>query len=106
MQRIVFLFVLCLLAAACFRQVEKTIVVQVPQLTASSCTRPIQEALAKVEGVRTAQFDVTNHTVTVTYNSEKLGIRNVEFTIANAGFKANEVPANETARAKLPEECR
>jgi len=42
----------------------------------------------------------------VKYDNVRLGRRNIEVAIRNAGFAVNDLPANEEARAKLPAECR
>ena len=53
-----------------------------------------------------AQPDIEKRTMSVTYNSEKLGIKNVEHLIAGVGFDANSVPAKEDAKKNLPSACR
>jgi hypothetical protein len=42
----------------------------------------------------------------VTYDALKLGIKNIEYVIAGAGFDANDTPAPKEAREALPAECR
>ena len=91
---------------ACFRNDIRTITVKVPQMKSAACSTIIQSALMQTDGVKIATPDLQNHTIDVTYNSVKLAIKNVEFIIAEAGFDANKVPANEEARKQLPEECR
>jgi len=95
-----------LLAAGCFRQVHRTILVQVPQLQGAECANVIQEALLRLDGVTSATPDFENRTMAIQYDSEKLAIRNIEFVISGAGFDANDIPANAEARQKLPAGCR
>ena len=52
------------------------------------------------------RFDLDARLVEVTYDSLFVARKNIEFTIADAGFNANEVPANSEAAASLPPECR
>ena len=52
------------------------------------------------------QPDRATRTVTVAYDSLKLSLKNVEFSIAKAGFDANNTPANKKAADNLPPECR
>lgn len=92
--------------SACFRQDKRTITVKVPQLTSEDCLTHIQMAAKQVEGIEQVRGDVEHKTVDVTYNAMKLGIRNIEFIIARAGFDANDTPASAQARAALPEGCR
>lgn len=60
----------------------------------------------KVDGVISVVPKVGDRTVEVTFESLKIGIKNVQITIASAGFDADEVKADEEARKALPEECR
>ena len=101
--------VLCALMLAgpgCFRQDRRTITVKVPQLNGPECLRFIQDAAQKVEGIEQVAPHYDSRTVDVTYNAMKLGIKNIEFIIAGAGFDANETQAPAAARAALPEGCR
>ncbi len=94
------------LGAACFRQDRRTITVHVPQLRQPDCFRFIQDAVKSVEGIEGVVPHYEAGTVDVTYNAIKLGIRNIEFVIAGAGFDANDTKAPAQARAALPEGCR
>ena len=93
------------LGMGCFRQDRRTITVQVPQVRNEDCLRLVQEAVKSVDGIEFVT-NSTPGTVDVTYNALKLGIRNIEFVIAGAGFDANETKAPPQARAALPEGCR
>ena len=94
------------LGMGCFRQDRRTITVNVPQLRSEECLRLVQEAVKSVDGIEFVTTNSAPGTVDVTYNALKLGIRNIEFVIAGAGFDANETKAPPQARAALPEGCR
>ena len=100
------LLVLTMAGAACFRSDRRTIVVQVPQMASPACYSVIQEALKNVEGIENTRPDYEKRTLEVTYNGLKLGIKNVEYVIAGAGFAANHIQPPEDVRARLPEPCR
>lgn len=89
-----------------FRPDVRTITVQVPQMKALDCQQRIQDALAKTEGVQTTTPDLASRKIDVTYDALKLGIKNIEYVIAGAGFDANDTPAPKEAREALPAECR
>lgn len=93
-------------ATGCFRQDRRTIVVDVPQMASPACYAIIQEAMKNVEGIEGTRPDYQRRTLEVTYNGLRLGIKNIEFVIAGAGFKANQIDPPEEARARLPEGCR
>ena len=86
----------------------RTVRISVPAMHNEAAAALVLRAL--VESQRIApdkiQTDFTNHTVTVTYDSLQRAVKNLEFAIAAAGFKANEIPADQAAAAKLPPDCR
>lgn len=93
-------------SVSCFRQDKRTITVRVPQMRSEDCFRFIQDAVKPVDGIEQATPDYAQGTVDVTYNAIKLGIKNIEYVIAGAGFDANDTKAPEAARNNLPEGCR
>jgi copper chaperone CopZ len=98
--------VAAVLVAGCFRQDVKTIVVNVPAMKSPECSKIIQDAMLKVEGIEQVTPDVTAHTVTVRFNSTRVAIKNIEFVIATAGFDANSTMAPPETKAALPAGCR
>ena len=94
------------LGVGCFRQDRRTITVRAPQVKSADCLRLVQEAAKSVEGIEMITPNYEQGTLDVTYNALKLGIRNIEFVIAGAGFDANDTQAPAQARAALPEGCR
>jgi copper chaperone CopZ len=102
--------VLCfavLLATSCRTQDVRTIEIYVPEMRNHYCADIVMKVVAGIPGVQPDKtvIDMKHRTVTVTYESLSLSLKNIEFTIADAGFAANKVPANEEARKKLPPEC-
>lgn len=107
--RIIFtvtLVVATLFLGACFRQDIRILVVRVPGMKTTECSKIIQNALGKVEGIISVQPDLENRTMTVEYNSTKLAIKNIEYTIAEAGFDANDAEGKAEAKQSLPPDCR
>ncbi len=95
------------LSTGCFRKVDQTLEVKVPQMNSPECGKIILDALmGPIEGIESAHPDYGNRTVTVKYNSTKLGTKNIEFVIAGVGFDANDIPAKPEARKALPAGCR
>lgn len=94
------------LTAGCFRQDIRTITVRVPQMKSPECSKVIQDALGRIEGIVTAQPDLSAGTIDVTFDSRKLANKNVEYLIAGLGFDANDLRGKPEARASLPAECR
>lgn len=100
--------VLCaiLTLVACRLQDMRTKTIQVPQCKNMECQGVIVKVLEQTEGVVTNSIKFGDHTVTVTYDSMRVALKNLEAMIADAGFDANETPANPQARSALPETCR
>ena len=100
----------CLVGAACHRNDIRTLVVSVPDMNSEACLPFIIQAFAPggmpLEGVLDIKPDVPARTLTFTYDSRRIAIRNLEYAITKAGFSANEHPAREDAQRRLPPECR
>ncbi len=94
------------LSCGCFRQDTRTVVFNVPQMKAAECSKIIQGALSRMDGIITAEPDLEKHTMTVTYDGLKLGIMNIESAIADAGFDVNQTPGKPDAKGALPAPCR
>ncbi|MGD9611761.1 MAG: hypothetical protein AB7V22_02545 [Kiritimatiellia bacterium] len=102
------LAVLLALGAGCFRNTVSTIELDVPALRTAACGEAVSDAVARLgEGaIRDVRVDVAARKAWVDYDNVRLGRRNIEVAVRNAGFAVNDLPANEEARAKLPPECR
>jgi hypothetical protein len=100
------LIVTVVLFASC-REVDiRKVVVKAPGLKNPACAKVIQDAFMKQPGIVSIQPDFQKRELTVTYNSMVIAIKNIEFTIAEAGFDANGEKARTNAVAVLPPECR
>jgi len=102
-------------ATSCRQKDVRSVRIHVPGMKNTLCAEIIQQKLREYtqrQGMADAlvldsvQFDLSARTVTIQYESMKLGFKNIEHLIAEAGFAANEIPANADAAAKLPPECR
>lgn len=89
-----------------FRHDIRTVTISVPALKSAECIPVIQEALGRAEGVLETKGDIQAKTVEVRYDALKLGIKNLEYVIAGAGFNAGSTPASPEAMAALPAACR
>ena len=106
---------LLLAAGSCRRTDYEERSFSVPELKNEACANEISTALTRLltmpnmDGClkpETIKFDYETRTVTVEYNSMQLAKKNIEHTIAKIGFTANDIPADSTAAAALPAECR
>ena len=94
-----------LLAAGCRQKDYRTAEVRVPNVVNAACEKRVRDALAPLKGIDMSLVGVTNGVLYVPYDSMQLGLKNIEHAVKDAGFDANEFPADPAARAKLPKEC-
>ena len=106
--RMTCLLLLGLLAVSCRCEDIRTVTIQVPGMKSPRCIERVVDAVARQQGVQRDKIipDPVARNVVVTYDSMQLAVKNIEHAIADTGFQANEIPANESAREALPEECR
>jgi copper chaperone CopZ len=77
--------------------------IDVPGMETEGHVARVIHAMGAIPGVDTnsVRVDFTRHTVTVRYESLVASLKNIEMAIADAGFAANDVPANAEAAAKV-----
>jgi copper chaperone CopZ len=63
------------------------------------------EGLRDVKGVKDYKFDEKSYKIAVAYDAKKTTPEEIRKAIAKLGFNADQVKADEKARAKLPAEC-
>jgi len=105
---------LTLVVAGCRTQDIRTVEIEVPGMQCELCVERVRRALAQhaTEGVKAdkTEFDLAARRVRVTYDSMVIASKNIEFSIAAAGYEVNTtpypIPADPTAAAALPATCR
>ena len=93
------------IVGGCRQQDFRTAEVRVPNVSNGACEKRVRDALAPLKGIEMNLVGVTNGVLYVRYDSMQLGLKNIEHAVKDAGFDANEFPADPAARAKLPKEC-
>ena len=58
------------------------------------CKKNVEKQLSKLKGIRKVSADFKTHEITVTYNSKKVNIDQIKKAIADIGYDADDVPAN------------
>lgn len=94
--------------AACYRQDILTVDISVPQMGSPQCRSLVLQALGRLEqdAIIRAAPNIETRVLTITYDSRRLALKNIEYAITAAGFDANEEQAPQEARDALPAECR
>jgi len=91
---------------ACRKNDIRTVVIRTPEMKNAACAKIVQDALARQPGIVSVRPDFQTRELTVTYNSMVVARKNLEFTVAGAGFDADDTLAVSNAVANLPPECR
>lgn len=83
--------------------------ISAPDVRNAACSNVVAAALMRLPGkehLAIESIDYSTGTIRVRYDSMKLGTKNLEDAIAEAGFAAGPFPANQEAAKQLPPECR
>lgn len=93
-------------AASAQQKKPLTVKIQTPTAQCEECKKRIEEYLKYEEGVtKVVVFPKSKYT-SVTYLADRTNIENIKTAIANAGYDADDVKANEEAYNKLPKTCK
>lgn len=104
---ILFIMAAGVLLVSCRQHDYRTVKVKVPQMHNQACAEVVQKALHGRAGeIEVKEINLEDRTVTVSYDSMVTALKNIEFFIADAGFQAGSIPANESARQNLPASCK
>jgi len=87
------------------KAVEKA-VIKTPTVQCEECKDRIEKYLTHQYGVSSVKVDVKKKTTTVSWLTDRTNIENIKAAIANAGYDADDVTAEETAYKKLPKCCK
>jgi copper chaperone CopZ len=84
----------------------QTVTIQTPTVQCESCKKRIEDYLKREDGVQKATVDFKKHVTKVTFVSERTNIENVKAAIANSGYDADDVKADDEAYKRLPKCCK
>lgn len=102
------LFVLFGLALSSFAQqkVSEKAIIKTPTVQCDQCKDRIEKYLAHQYGISTVRVDYKRKTTTVTWLTDRTNIEIIKAAIANAGYDADDITAEEEAYKKLPKCCK
>ena len=102
---LIVLFSLSFSASAQQKTAGKAII-STPGLTCDACKARVERALFKQYGISSYKVDVKKKTTTVAWVTDRTEIEQIKTMIANAGFDAGDVTAEESAYKRLPAACK
>ncbi len=87
------------------KEIQKA-VIQTPGVMADACKIRIENFLVHEYGVSSVKADYHKHTVTVVWYTDRTNIENIKYALANMGYDADDVTAEQDAYKRLPPECK
>ncbi|HYE55687.1 MAG TPA: cation transporter [Chitinophagaceae bacterium] len=97
------------LSAVTFGQTKKavqTVTIKTPTVQCESCKKRIENFISREDGVNKVVADYKRKTVKITYVTDRTNVENLKTAIANIGYDADDVTANQESYKKLPLCCK
>ena len=82
------------------------VVIKTPALQCEACKDRLEAYLQREPGVLSVNADYKKKTVTITYITDRNNVEELKTAIANDGFDADDVTADDDAYKKLPPCCK
>jgi periplasmic mercuric ion binding protein len=82
------------------------VVIKTPTVQCEMCKNKIEQYLSREPGVSAVKVNYKLKTTTVTFLTDRNNIEQLKTAIANVGYDADDVLADETAYKKLPKCCK
>lgn len=110
-------FSLCILALFCFafagkaqyQQQQKAVgkaVIKTPTILCEKCQEKVEFFISHTQGVTSAKVNIRKGTTTVTWLNDRTTLENIKVAIANLGYDADDIEAEEYAFKRLPRTCK
>lgn len=81
-------------------------VISTPTVQCDMCKNRIEKSMFKQYGISSVKVDVKKKTTTVSWLTDRTNIEEIKASIANIGYDADDVTAEESAYNRLPECCK
>src|SRR5438552_9004840 len=109
MKKLLFLttaaFVFSIFASA-QTKTQLTAKISTPTVQCDMCKERIETYLKRYDGVTYVNVNVKKKETTVKYLTDRTNIENLKTAIANAGYDADDIPANGDSYKQLPKCCK
>ncbi|MGB4846130.1 MAG: heavy metal-associated domain-containing protein [Ferruginibacter sp.] len=81
-------------------------VIKTPTVQCEKCKDRVEFFLAREYGLSSVRVNTRQKTTTVTWLNDRTTLENIKVAIANLGFDADDIEAEESAYKRLPKECK
>jgi copper chaperone CopZ len=80
--------------------------IKTPNIGCDECKTRIESYLNRIDGITYIMVNWRQKTTTVKYLTDRTNIEEIKTAIANLGYDADDVPANEDSYKRLPKTCK
>ena len=87
-------------------KVSDKAVISTPSVQCDKCKEKIEFFIGKSEGVTSVKVDIKRKTTTVTWLTDRTNKESIKTGIANLGYDADDIEAEEYAYKRLPKCCK
>ena len=84
----------------------ETAKIKTPEIRCEICKAKVDTYLKRIDGVRSIAINIQRGETTVKYLTDRTNIEEIKTAIANNGFDADDIPANEDSYKRLPISCK
>ncbi len=105
MKTIFLLLIIAVLPHSSNGQKKLEMVILKTSAQCGDCEKRIEDALNYTRGVKFAELDLIENTVTVKYKSSKISLNDIKAILNDTGYDADEMKASEESIKKLPACC-
>jgi mercuric ion binding protein len=87
-------------------KVQDKAVISTPSIQCDMCKKKIETYLMRQNGIKAVKVDVKKKITAVQWITDRTNIEEIKTMIANIGYDADDVAAEETAYKRLPPCCK
>jgi periplasmic mercuric ion binding protein len=84
----------------------ETAKIKTPNVLCEDCKKRLTTYLDRYDGIQSTTYNLRKGEMTVKYWTDRINIEEVKTAIANAGYDADDIPAEEGAYKRLPKSCK
>lgn len=88
------------------QKVSGKAVIKTPTVQCDVCKDRVEFFIGREPGVTSVKVNIKQKTTTVTWLNDRTTLENIKVAIANQGFDADDIEAEEYAAKRLPKECK
>lgn len=100
------IFCLATVSFGQYQKVSGKAVIKTPTVQCETCKDRVEFFIAREYGVSSVKVNIKQRTTTVTWLNDRTTLENIRVAIANLGFDADDIEAEESAFKRLPKECK